>query len=54
VKLQAAVDAGRKSKKARQSQAFHFLVFASPEGLVVGRGRLELPTNGLKVRCSTD
>ena len=23
-------------------------------GLVVGRGRLELPTNGLKVRCSTN
>ena len=22
--------------------------------LLVGRGRLELPTNGLKVRCSTD
>jgi hypothetical protein len=23
-------------------------------GYMVGRGRLELPTNGLKVRCSTN
>ena len=27
---------------------------AAPFGALVGRGRLELPTNGLKVRCSTD
>ena len=26
----------------------------NPAPLLVGRGRLELPTNGLKVRCSTD
>ena len=27
---------------------------ANPLDFLVGRGRLELPTNGLKVRCSTN
>jgi hypothetical protein len=29
-------------------------LFRAEAVFVVGRGRLELPTNGLKVRCSTN